>query len=230
MVRVVRLTFAWGRAMKAKRKLSLTELFVKKAQPQDRAFLVWDAKQHGLALRIQPTGARSWKCVYSFRGRPRWLHLGDAQAIGLADAREKARLCRDLLARGLDPRAEMRRSPGVSTERRVAQKALAFLQQNIEPACYLYRHYDPSGELLYVGVSLVPLRRQDQHIKGAAWRDMICRIVIEPFQTREEALAAEEIAIRTEYPKFNSPHNTRRHPLQELRSRTNFPPSDRGAP
>jgi hypothetical protein len=52
---------------------------------------------------------------------------------------------------------------------------------------------------------------------------MICQIVIEPFQTREEALAAEEIAIRTEFPKFNSTHNKRRHPLQELAARENQP-------
>ena len=31
------------------------------------------------------------------------------------------------------------------------------------------------------------------------------------------ALAAEKVAIRTEFPKFNSMHNGRRHPFQELR-------------
>jgi hypothetical protein len=56
--------------MQAKRKRQLTDLFVKKLRPDQRAFLVWDAKQHGLALQVQPTGARAWKCIYSFRGRP----------------------------------------------------------------------------------------------------------------------------------------------------------------
>ena len=32
------------------RKRQLTELFVKKVKPEKRAFLVWDSKQHGLAL------------------------------------------------------------------------------------------------------------------------------------------------------------------------------------
>lgn len=39
------------------------------------------------------------------------------------------------------------------------------------------------------------------HLKSASWKTFITIIVIEPFTTREEALAAEELAIRTEYPK-----------------------------
>jgi hypothetical protein len=45
---------------------------------------------------------------------------------------------------------------------------------------------------------------------------MISYILIEPFETREAAVAAEEAAIRDEFPKFNTMHNTRRHPFQEL--------------
>ena len=35
--------------------------------------MVWDTQQRGLALRVQPTGSRSWVMVYSRHGRPRWL-------------------------------------------------------------------------------------------------------------------------------------------------------------
>jgi hypothetical protein len=45
---------------------------------------------------------------------------------------------------------------------------------------------------------------------------MIHRILIEPFETREEALVAEALAIRNELPKFNDTYNGRRHPIQEL--------------
>jgi hypothetical protein len=45
---------------------------------------------------------------------------------------------------------------------------------------------------------------------------MILHIVVEPFATREEALAAEAEAIRSEYPRFNRAQNGRRPPLQEL--------------
>jgi hypothetical protein len=97
---------------------------------------------------------------------------------------------------------------------------MKFLEQNIEPACYLYRHYHPSGDLIYVGISLEPLKRQHRHLKEAGWRNMISRILIEPFATREEALAAEQAAIRDEFPKYNTTHNRRRHPIEELRAKS----------
>jgi len=49
-----------------------------------------------------------------------------------------------------------------------------------------------------------------------AWRASIYQIVIEPFETREQALEAERLAIKTEFPKFNTMHNGQRHPLREL--------------
>ena len=78
------------RPKRAALKRRLTELYVRKLKPKTQPFLVWDALQRGLAIRVQPTGARAWKCIYSHHGRPRWLHLGDAGAIGLADARTLA--------------------------------------------------------------------------------------------------------------------------------------------
>jgi hypothetical protein len=36
---------------------------------------------------------------------------------------------------------------------RVASKFASFLRRNIEPAGYLYRHYHPSGDLIYVGIT-----------------------------------------------------------------------------
>jgi hypothetical protein len=96
------------------------------------------------------------------------------------------------------------------------RKFLAFIEQDIEPACYLYRHYHPSGDLLYVGISAVPVGRQLVHLKGAGWRLAIHQIVVEPFATREEALAAEQLAIETEFPKFNTVHNRRRLPVLEV--------------
>ena len=53
------------RPKRAARKQSLTQLFVEKVKPQKTRFLVWDTKQHGLALQVEPTGMRAWKCIYS---------------------------------------------------------------------------------------------------------------------------------------------------------------------
>ena len=108
--------------MQAKRKRQLTEFFVQKLKPEQRAFLVWDKKQHGLAVQVQPTGARAWKAIYSFRGRPRWLHLGNAQAIGLADARVLAAEAMLAVARGSDPAAEKKAQRGAGTFAELAKR------------------------------------------------------------------------------------------------------------
>jgi integrase len=103
-------------------KRRLTELSVRKAKPRDSAYLVWDEKQGGLALRVQPTGSRSWVVVYSRHGRPRWLHLGNADAIGLADARMLAAKAMLAVAQGQDPAADKKAERGAGTFADLAEK------------------------------------------------------------------------------------------------------------
>ena len=88
---------------------------------------MWDTKQHGLALRVQPSGSRSWYCVYSYHGRPRWLRLGDAGSIGLSDARTLAAETMLAVARGKDPAAEKRAERGAGT---FADLAAQYLDQH----------------------------------------------------------------------------------------------------
>jgi len=81
----------------------LTELYVKKVRPEASAFNVWDLKERGLVLRVQPSGRRAFKFVYSRGRRKRWYHLGP---IGLADARKLAAEIRLDVVRGRDPAQE----------------------------------------------------------------------------------------------------------------------------
>ena len=104
-------------------KRRLTDLFVRsKAKPRAAAYLVWDTYQRGLALRVLPTGNKSWVTVYSRHGRPRWLHLGNAGAIGLAEARTLAAEAMLAVARGRDPAAEKRAERGAGTFGELAAK------------------------------------------------------------------------------------------------------------
>jgi integrase len=96
-------------------KRRLTELSVRKLKPKTTSYVIWDTLQRNLAIRVQPTGARAWKVIYSYHGRPRWLHLGDAGAIGLADARMLAQEAMLAVARGKDPAAEKRAERGAGT-------------------------------------------------------------------------------------------------------------------
>src|SRR5262245_12615483 len=105
-------------------KRRLTELSVRKLKPKAATFVIWDTLQRGLAIRVQPTGAKAWKVIYSYHGRPRWLHIGDASAIGLADARTLAAEAMLAVARGKDPAAEKRADSGAGTFADLAERYL----------------------------------------------------------------------------------------------------------
>jgi integrase len=107
-----------GTAARAPRKAKLSELTVTRSRPADRPYLIWDTKQAGLALAVHPTGARSYKVIYSRSGRARWLTLGDVRAIGLADVRVMAQEIMLAVAKGGDPAADRRaeRNRGTFTE------------------------------------------------------------------------------------------------------------------
>ena len=111
-----------GRPKRSPRKRRLNEFAVRKARPEAAAYLVWDALQHGLALRVQPTGAKAWAVIYSRQGRPRWLHLGNASDIGLADARTLAAEAMLAVARGKDPAAEKKAERIKGTFAEVAER------------------------------------------------------------------------------------------------------------
>jgi integrase len=87
-------------------KRNLTDIFIKKAALRSHAYLVWDTHQRGLALQVQPSGHKAWKCVYKNHGRSRWYHIGNADAIGLADARKLASRVMFQVAEGKDPCAD----------------------------------------------------------------------------------------------------------------------------
>jgi integrase len=95
-----------GERRMPKRKIS--PLTATKAQPQARAYLIWDSIQRGLALQVRPSGYKAFKLIYRHGNRPRWFHIAAADAIGLADARKIAAELMLEVIRGKDPAAERR--------------------------------------------------------------------------------------------------------------------------
>jgi len=57
----------------------------------------------GLYLQVTESGAKSWVYRYQISGRRRDMGLGSVEIFSLADAREKARTARRLVAEGVDP-------------------------------------------------------------------------------------------------------------------------------
>jgi integrase len=87
----------------------LTDLYVTTRKGGDRDEMIWDERCPHLALSVRKTGKKTWFVIYRHGGRPRWLLLGDANYVGLADARRlTARVMLDV-AEGKDP-VSMRRA------------------------------------------------------------------------------------------------------------------------
>ncbi len=107
-----------GKPAAEPRKHKFSDVFLNKLKPQDRPFVVWDTYQRGLAVAVSTTGHKSWKCIYSFRGRPRWYHIGAVGGVGLKAARKLAGRVMSQVAEGQDPAAERKaqRSKGTFEE------------------------------------------------------------------------------------------------------------------
>lgn len=70
----------------------------------------------------------------------------------------------------------------------------------------VYRLYDQSGVLLYVGISDKPTRRWTQHESGKPWYSEVHTSTVEWHPNREAALWHERRAIRIEGPRYNVEH------------------------
>lgn len=69
----------------------------------------------------------------------------------------------------------------------------------------LYRWFDKDDNLLYVGISYSAMVRASQHKAKSndGWYDLAVKSTTENFDSRDAALKAESIAIKTEKPKYN---------------------------
>lgn len=86
----------------------LTQLQITAAKQKAKPYSLSDGQ--GLALFVQPSGAKLWRFRYRYAGCPRTLHLGLWPTISLATAREKCREARKAIAAGNDPVLEKKRA------------------------------------------------------------------------------------------------------------------------
>lgn len=67
----------------------------------------------------------------------------------------------------------------------------------------LYRYFDVNGDLLYVGISFDPGRRDREHARSKAWHMSAVKQQVEWYDNRFDAFAAEQDAIKIERPIHN---------------------------
>lgn len=72
----------------------------------------------------------------------------------------------------------------------------------------LYRYFDATNELLYIGISIDPDGRLRAHRDNhEPWVPVIASRTVEWLDSRPLALKAEEEAIKAERPRYNEKHN-----------------------
>jgi hypothetical protein len=78
------------------------------------------------------------------------------------------------------------------------------MKRNLVMKTSLYRHFNASGDLLYIGISACQISRLVYHKYTSQWYWDVTRIEIEYFDTRQAAEDAERAAIRKEKPRYNT--------------------------
>ena len=82
------------------------------------------------------------------------------------------------------------------------------IHHKVGPA-WVYRFYDPGGVLLYVGCTTNPPQRFRTH-RYSAWAGLADprRTTVEYYAKTRAALRAETVAIRTEFPYYQTTRET----------------------
>ncbi len=87
--------------------MALTDLEIRnlKARPTGR-YEIFDSKVPGFAIRVSPSGVKSFVLMYRAMGRLRRLTVGRYPVISLLEARRLAGLALNRLNHGVDPQQE----------------------------------------------------------------------------------------------------------------------------
>jgi hypothetical protein len=113
-----------GARARAVTKRKLNDAFVRKLKPPAGPYptLVWDLKVGGLALSVQLSGRKTWKCIYSFNRRPRWMTIGTADVMDVDTARKQAAGILLKVQTGVDVLAEQQAQRGLGTFEELANR------------------------------------------------------------------------------------------------------------
>lgn len=180
-------------------KVNLTARAVEAAKAREKPYKLTDGE--GLYLFVAATGTKSWRANYVDGAKQKTRTYGCWPDVTLAEARKAHRFARAEV-RGQSAFAANSPTFGVvaAQEQTPAPVPLA------ESGHHLYRHFDGSGRLLYVGISLSAVARLADHRKESHWARRIARVTIEAYATRRSAMTAERIAVQREKPLHNIVH------------------------
>lgn len=106
---------------------------------------LWDTKQPGLGLRIEPSGAKSWWCQFRVHRQRRFLRLGKYTDFTLTEARKKAKQRLGQAADGRDPVEERRAAVAAHVPSKTLADGWEKFQASRWPALALWTQRDYSN-------------------------------------------------------------------------------------
>ncbi|RVU82955.1 DUF4102 domain-containing protein [Leucothrix sargassi] len=127
--------------------MPLTDTQIRKLKPSEKCTPNRPDKYsdgNGLQLWVRHTGNKVWISAYRYLDKQQSLTLGKYPALGLADARVKNAEIKNLLANGIDPKAEKQKQTaikkGVNLFSTIAQQWHDDRQAHIKPSTYTRDH------------------------------------------------------------------------------------------
>lgn len=119
----------------------LTDTIVRKSLPSGKARRLFDGKETGLHLLIQPTGVKLWRYRYKINGKEKRITLGSYPDVSLEIARKKAGEIRELIDGGGDPSAPPVKSSGAFTFGDIAEKFIKWKTEIIKRSDQTIKKY-----------------------------------------------------------------------------------------
>jgi integrase len=124
----------------------LSPALLQKLKPPPEGFIEkWDTVVPGLSLRVFASGRRTWTFRYVPKkgGARRRIGIGGFPAVGLAEARDRARRCSNRVSDHKDPQGELQLNRAAPTLNELIQR---YLQEEVRPrkkarTCTLYAYY-----------------------------------------------------------------------------------------
>lgn len=112
-----------NRLRKRERKSALfTDRYIKSLKPEAKMYQVREGR--GFAIRVLPSGVKTWYYVYNFNGKRRQLNLGNYPNTTLEDAHTKYRDAITILKEGRDPQVQL--EPETQIEPAFSEKLTLF--------------------------------------------------------------------------------------------------------
>lgn len=132
--------------------MTFTDKYVASLKATGKKYYVREGR--GFAIRVMPSGSKTFLYIYTLGGIKRYLNLGHYPAVKLAEARVKFNEASNVVARGEDPAAlidepqEAKKPTDDLTVRRFTNDFLKWAELKYDPAWYKINKYVADAHLL----------------------------------------------------------------------------------